>query len=168
MNAKLPRMTALFVPGWGARAFFTRALSHRVWDVLQPPSFRASHGKLDVTYFEWLRGQLATAPSLGLSSPGTPSAQRSPFLQRRGSGAAVERLVLSSPAGLPLSKPMQRAGLAFVRQLLAGVYPLRPALESARSGRSWRRVAALRLAQAVYRLELRDELEAIRRRVGSR
>jgi pimeloyl-ACP methyl ester carboxylesterase len=77
--------------------------------------------------------------------------------------ALVERLVLVSPAGLPLSKPMPLAGLAFVRQFLTGVYPVRPALASA-FGAAVAPRAAINVAREVYRLELSDELAEIRRR----
>lgn len=154
-------MTALFVPGWGARASLYQGALPPGWDVLQPPSFRATHGEIDVT-IEWLRGQLAwrrTRVVLGGHSFGAALA----VIAAAREWAEVERLVLVSPAGLPLSKPMHRAGLAFVRQFVTGVYPLRPGLESA-LGAFAAPVAALRLARAVYRLDLRDELEAIRAR----
>jgi hypothetical protein len=60
-------------------------------------------------------------------------------------------------------KPLPLAGLAFARQLLAGVYPVRPAVESALGAFAAPR-AAIALAHEVYGLELRDELAEIRRR----
>ena len=154
-------VNALFVPGWGARASLYRDAVPAVWEVLQPPSFRASHGELE-TYFDWLHSELDRRDGPFTLAGHSFGAALVVFAAAR-EWAPVERLVLSSPAGLPLSKPMPLAGLAFVRQLLAGVYPVRPAMESA-LGVFLAPRAALGLAHDVYRLELRDELEEIRRR----
>ena len=50
-------MNAFFVPGWGARASLYRGALPPAWEVLQPPSFRSTHGRIEAT-FEWLRGEL--------------------------------------------------------------------------------------------------------------
>jgi pimeloyl-ACP methyl ester carboxylesterase len=129
--------------------------------VLQPPSFRARHGRLVGTY-DWLRGELAQRPGplvLGGHSFGAALA----VVAAAREWASIGRLVLVSPAGLPLSKPMHRAGLMFVRQLVTGTYPVRPAVASALRVAS-APVGAHRLARQIYALDLRPELEVIRER----
>jgi len=75
----------------------------------------------------------------------------------------IERLVLVEPAGLPLAKPMRSCLRDFGWQLATGVYPVRPASRSV-----WSTIvaprAALRLAHAVYALDLRRELATLRQR----
>jgi len=70
----------------------------------------------------------------------------------------VERLILVSPAGLPLTKPMRASMVTFVRQVVRGRYPV------GHLGRVVARavsapVSALRLARTVHALDLRPELE---------
>jgi pimeloyl-ACP methyl ester carboxylesterase len=128
---------------------------------VQPPSFRETGGRIEAV-FEWFRLELAGWPgplALGGHSFGAALA----VIAAGREWAEVERLELVGPAGLPLSKPMHRAGLEFVRQFVTGVYPVRAGLESAAGAFAAPR-AALRLARSVYRLDLRDELAAIRER----
>jgi pimeloyl-ACP methyl ester carboxylesterase len=72
--------------------------------------------------------------------------------------ALVERLILVSPAGLPLTKPMRASMVTFVRQVVRGRYPV------GHLGRVVGRavsapVSALRLARTVHALDLTPELE---------
>ncbi len=154
-------MTALFVPGWGARASLYRDALPPDWEVLQPPSFRATGGRIEAT-FDWFRAALARQQGTVTLGGHSFGAALAVVAAARG-WADVERLVLVSPAGLPLSKPMHRAGLEFARQFATRVYPARPAVESA-LGALVAPVAAIRLARSVYRLDLREELTAIRAR----
>ena len=154
-------MSAFFIPGWGARASLYRRALPPDWEVLQPPSFRASRGRIE-TIFDWLRAEAAPrqAPvALGGHSFGAALA----VIAAAREWVDVERLVLVSPAGLPLSKPMHRAGLEFVRQFATGIYPAGPAVGSA-LGAVVAPVSAIRLARTVYRLDLHDELVAVRNR----
>jgi pimeloyl-ACP methyl ester carboxylesterase len=75
----------------------------------------------------------------------------------------VERLVLVSPAGLPLRKPIHRSAANFATQVLRGLYPLRTA---ARGTTALMRAprAALRLAEVIRSLDLREECRVIRAR----
>jgi pimeloyl-ACP methyl ester carboxylesterase len=69
----------------------------------------------------------------------------------------VERLVLVSPAGLPLTKTMRASTATFVRQVAAGRY--RPGHIGRMVGRAVASpLSARRLARAVHRLDLRPEL----------
>ena len=154
-------MSALFLPGWGARASLYRAALPSGWEVLEPPSFRATSGSLGA-YTTWLQDELdrRTGPFvLGGHSFGAALA----VLAAAREDAEVERLVLVDPAGLPLSKPMRLCLRDFARQLATGVYPVRPAVQSVVSTLAAPR-AALRLARAVYALDLHRELAELRRR----
>ena len=154
-------MSALFLPGWGARASIYRTAVPDGWEVLEPPSFRATRGSLEA-YCTWLRDELGrrNGPfTLGGHSFGAALA----VLAAASGEAEVERLVLVDPAGLPLSKPMRLCLRDFGRQLATGVYPMVPAVQSVGSALAAPR-AALRLARAVYALDLQDELAELRDR----
>jgi pimeloyl-ACP methyl ester carboxylesterase len=73
----------------------------------------------------------------------------------------VQRLVLISPAGLPLQKPLLASAATFAGQVARRCYPLRELVPDVaavlRAPRS-----ALRLAQTVRGLDLSPELEAVR------
>ena len=73
----------------------------------------------------------------------------------------VERLILLSPAGLPLTKPIPSSLATWVRQVVTGRFP------PAQVGRSIVRAglaprSALRLGRFVHQLDLRPELELFR------
>jgi pimeloyl-ACP methyl ester carboxylesterase len=73
----------------------------------------------------------------------------------------VERLILLSPAGLPLAKPMPASFVTWVRQVATGRFPF------SQVGRSIVRVglaprSALRLGRFVHQLDLRPELDGFR------
>src|SRR4051794_41599206 len=73
----------------------------------------------------------------------------------------VERLILLSPAGLPLTKPIPASLVTWVRQVATGRFPF------SQVGRSIVRVglaprSALRLGRFVHQLDLRPELEQFR------
>ena len=154
-------MAALFIPGWAARASLYRDALPPGWDVLQPPSFRATGGAIEA-YPAWLAAELTrrTGPfTLGGHSFGAALA----VLAAARGAADVEKLVLVEPAGLPLSKPKRRALRDFGRQLATGVYPLAPAAASVGTTLVAPR-AALRLARSVYALDLSAELVELRGR----
>lgn len=154
-------MAALFIPGWGARASLYRTAVPSGWEVLQPPSFRASRGAI-AAYPRWLAGELDRREGpfvLGGHSFGAALA-----VHAAAHGAAeVERLVLVDPAGLPLSKPKTLALRDFGWQLLTGVYPIPPAVASVASALAAPK-AAMRLARGVYSLDLSAELAVLRQR----
>jgi pimeloyl-ACP methyl ester carboxylesterase len=152
-------MAALFIPGWGARASLYRDALPAGWEVLQPPSFRTTGGAVEA-YPAWLADELTRRPApltLGGHSFGAALA----VLAAVRGDADVERLVLVEPVGLPLSKPKSRALRDFGRQLVTGVYPLAPAAASVGTTLVAPR-AALRLARAVYALDLSYDLRGLR------
>jgi pimeloyl-ACP methyl ester carboxylesterase len=152
-------MPGVFIPGWGASAALYRGLVPGDWDVLEPPSFRASKGALGA-YRAWLRDELARRPgpiTLGGHSFGAALA----VLAANDGHANIDRLVLVGPAGLPLSKPLGRSMRDFGAQVVTGLYPLVEAVRLTRAALAAPN-SALRLAQAVRRLDLRSELRSLR------
>ena len=153
-------MPALFIPGWGAHPSLYRGALPSGWEVLEPPTFRASRGSFEA-YPAWLRFELEsrTGPFvLGGHSFGAALAVVAASRDQH----PIERLVLVDPAGLPLSKPIRACLADFGSQLATGLYPLRPAARSIASALAAPR-AALRLAGSVRSLDLSSELDALRR-----
>jgi pimeloyl-ACP methyl ester carboxylesterase len=149
---------SLFIPGWGAPASLYAPLLPPEWIALEPPSFATSAGALDA-YRRWLGGELfARGRSVvGGHSMGGALA----LLAAAADPGLVERLVLVSPAGLPLTKPIRAITADFARQLSRGIYPLRTAMRGAAAlARAPR--AALRLANEIRSLDLRRECARIR------
>jgi len=153
-------VAALFVPGWGARASLYRVATPPEWEVLDSPLLRRTGGRLDLT-LDWLRAELQRRPG-PVALAGHSFGAALAVIATARQWVEVERLVLLSPAGPPLTKPIVRAGLEFARQFATGTYPLRPALASA-ANVLLAPLAALQLAREIYSLDLRPELEAIRR-----
>ena len=148
----------LFLPGWGApAALYTPALPTS-WHVLEPPSFAASGGSLGA-YRDWLELELRRRGPSRLAGHSMGGALA--ILAAAQTPELVERLVLISPAGLPLEKPIRKSLRDFARQVASGEYPRRPAaaalLALARAPR-----AALSLAGHVRRLDLRRECARVR------
>lgn len=149
----------LFVPGWGATAGLYRAGLPEGWIALELPSFRSTRGDFHA-YGRWLAEEIARRPtpivvaghSMG-ATLGLLAAAERPDL--------VERVVMLSPAGLPLTKPMLASVRTFSRQVLRGCYPAgelgRIVMGAVAAPRS-----ALRLARTVHDLDLAPELERIR------
>ena len=151
-------MDSLFLPGWGAPAALYAPLLPSGWTALEPPSFAASGGAL-AAYRDWLGDELAWRGRsvLGGHSMGGAIA----LLLAADEPALIERLVLISPAGLPLLKPIHRSAADFGRQALRGVYPLRAVVRgTAALARAPR--AARRLAHEVRTLDLRRECARVR------
>ena len=151
-------VTGLFIPGWGAPARLYAPGLEEEWRALELPSFRKTRGELPA-YRAWLvdeiggRGPVALAGhSMGAAIAILASIDR-PDL--------VQRLVLLSPAGLPLTKPIPSSLATWARQVATGRFPL------SQVGRSIIRVglaprSALRLGRFVHQLDLRPELERFR------
>jgi pimeloyl-ACP methyl ester carboxylesterase len=73
----------------------------------------------------------------------------------------VERLILVSPAGLPLTKPIPTSLATWARQVATGRFPLRQAMRSiARIGLAPR--SAARLGRFVHQLDVRPEVDRFR------
>jgi pimeloyl-ACP methyl ester carboxylesterase len=146
---------ALFVPGWGAPATLYEPGLPAGWRALDPPSFGGSL----TDYRRWLGLELhrfGRSPLGGHSMGGALA-----ILAAADSPELVERLVLVSPAGLPLEKPIWASVLEFVRQTARGLYPRDVAAKAAGAVARAPR-AALALAQEVRGLDLRAECARVR------
>jgi pimeloyl-ACP methyl ester carboxylesterase len=127
--------------------------------VLQPPPFRATGGDLAV-YRRWIGGEVAARGGPVVLAGHSMGAVLSLYAALDVPGS-VERLVLISPAGLPLERPIWKSALSLLDQIVHGLYP---------AGELWRATrrtfaaprAALRLASTLRALDLGPELEAVR------
>lgn len=152
-------MGGLFVPGWGATPGLYRAGLPEGWVALALPSFRHTGGDFGA-YRRWLVDEIARRPApivvAGHSMGGTLA-----LLAAAEQPKLVEQVIMLSPPGLPLTKPMHASVRALVRQVLRGCYPAgelgRMVIGAAASPRS-----ALKLARTVHRLDLAPELERLR------
>jgi len=152
-------MAGLLVPGYGATPRLYAPGLPPGWEVLAPPSFRASGGEL-AALARWLADELRLRPGrseLAGHSLGGALA----VLAALAEPARVERLLLLAPAGLPFAKPLAASGLTFMGQVARGCYPPRE-LAGIVAGVAAAPLAARRLARSVHRLDLRAELAALR------
>ena len=153
----MPHAPAFFLPGWGAPAELYVPGLPPGWNPLDPPGFR---GGADLeTNARWVRERLeAEGPAaLGGHSMGGALA----VLVAAAHPELVSRLILFSPAGLPLTKPMRTSARDFLAQLKGGLYPpvhvARAARELMRAPRS-----ALALARRLRGLDLGAEMTRVR------
>jgi len=146
----------LFLPGWGATArLYERGLPEG-WEALELPSFRTTRGEFFV-YHRWLDAVLGARQepvALAGHSMGAVLA----LLAATDRPELVERLVLVSPAGLPLTKTMRSSVAAFVRQAAGGSYRL-DHLVWMLGHVANAPLSALRLARSVHGLDLRTGFE---------
>jgi pimeloyl-ACP methyl ester carboxylesterase len=148
----------LFLPGLVARGSLYAPGLPPGWVALDPPSLGRTSGRFQAQR-EWLTEELASrgrpaslaGHSLGAALAIAAAADR-PDL--------VERLILFSPAGLPLSKPMRESLWLTIRQVLRGLYPANEVAavvaETVKHPR-----ATHRLAREAHGLDLRDELARV-------
>jgi pimeloyl-ACP methyl ester carboxylesterase len=151
--------SGLFVPGWGAPASLYRRGLPAGWEVLEAPSFRQTLGDLD-RYRAWLHSELAARDQpvlLAGHSMGGALAVLAALEQPE----RVERLILFSPAGLPLHRPIPAIALTGLRQVLRGSYPLGTVTRMFANKVAAPR-ATLRLARSVHGLDLTTALEKVR------
>ena len=152
-------MVGLFVPGLGATAGLYRPGLPEGWVALDLPSFRSTGGDFGA-YGRWLVEEIArrqtpvvvAGHSMGATLALLAAAER-PDL--------VERVIMLSPAGLPLTKPMRASLRTFARQVVRGCYPARELGRMVLAAVTAPR-AGLRLARTVHGLDLAPELERIR------
>jgi pimeloyl-ACP methyl ester carboxylesterase len=151
-------VTSLFIPGWGAPARLYVSGLPEEWHALELPSFRKTRGELPA-YRAWLAEEIADRGPVALAGHSMGAAIA--LLAAIDRPGLIERLILLSPAGLPLTKPIPSSLLTWVRQVATGRFPL------SQVGRSVVRVglaprSALRLGRFVHQLDLRPELERFR------
>ena len=149
----------VFLPGWGAPSSLYRAGVPDGWRVVELPGFRRSRGRLE-PYLVCARDALA-AEHAPVALAGHSMGAALAVVVARERPELVERLVLVSPAGLVLDRPIRASARAFAGQVLRGCYPAgalrRMALNTLSAPR-----AALALARRVEALDLTAELEGLR------
>jgi pimeloyl-ACP methyl ester carboxylesterase len=153
-------MRKLFLPGYGASGRLYASGLGQGWRALEPPSFRDTGGAFDA-YERWLDAELARSDEpawLAGHSMGGALAVVAAVAQP----AAISRLTLISPAGLPLRKPIPASLSEFVRQAANGRYELREVAQGLRDILRAPR-AALRLAHSVRSLDLSAQMRTLRR-----
>jgi pimeloyl-ACP methyl ester carboxylesterase len=150
--------SGLFVPGWGAPSRLYRRGLPPGWQVLDPPSFRQTRGDFEA-YREWLRAAVA-AQSEPVALAGHSMGGALAVLAALEQPEHVGRLILFSPAGLPLRRPIAAIALTGLRQVLRGSYPLGSVARMFASKVAAPR-ATLRLARRVHRLDLTPALEQL-------
>jgi pimeloyl-ACP methyl ester carboxylesterase len=152
----LTAVTGLFLPGWGATGGLYAAGLPDGWEALELPTFRTARGDF-LTYRRWVAGELLrrqTPVALAGHSMGGALA----LLTAIDHPELVEKLILVSPAGLPLTKSMKASMVTFARQVARGRYPLghlRRVVARAAAA-PW---SGFQLARTVHQLDVRPELE---------
>jgi pimeloyl-ACP methyl ester carboxylesterase len=114
--------SALFVPGFAARASLYRPGLPSVWTALSPPRLAVTGGRFEA-YRRWLQREVeACGRRVVLAGHSMGAALAICAASARPD--LIERLILFSPAGMPLSKPIPSSFLLLTRQALRGLYPL--------------------------------------------
>jgi pimeloyl-ACP methyl ester carboxylesterase len=150
-----PALTGLFLPGWGATADLYSAGLPDGWSALELPAFRRTRGELFI-YDRWLAAELAERAPVTLAGHSMGAVLA--LLGAIERPELVERLVLVSPAGLPLTKTMRASPATFFRQVLTGRYRLGHL--GWMVGRVARApVSALRLARDVHGIDVRPVID---------
>jgi pimeloyl-ACP methyl ester carboxylesterase len=148
----------LFVPGFAVRGSLYRPGLPEGWDALDPPSLGETRGRFRA-YRDWLVEELVelggpvtlAGHSMGGALSICAAADR-PDL--------VERLILFSPSGLPLSKPMRDSFFLLVRQACEGLYPA-PEVAAVVGGTIRHPWATYRLARQAHDLDLSEEMSRV-------
>jgi pimeloyl-ACP methyl ester carboxylesterase len=149
----------VFVPGWGApRALYAAGLPGG-WEALETPPFRGSGGDL-AAYRRWLGDEVARLDG-PVTLAGHSMGAALSVLAAVDAPGVVERLVLISPAGQPLEKPIWRSTLSLLDQIVHGLYPARELAHATRRTLAAPR-SALRLARTLRSLDLGPELARLR------
>jgi pimeloyl-ACP methyl ester carboxylesterase len=151
-------VSGLFVPGLAVRGRLYWPGLPADWLALDPPGAGRARGRFDA-YREWLSGELVArgrpvtlaGHSMG-AAVGICAASERPDL--------VKRLILFSPAGLPLSKPLRSSFWLLQRQVFQGLYPAREVRFIV--GRTVRYPwATYRLAREIHDLDLSKEMRRV-------
>src|SRR5262249_26464711 len=129
------------------------------WSALDPPAYRRGRGSFAFRR-DWLLGELA-ARGGGVTVAGHSMGAALAIAAAAHRPELVGSLVLISPAGLPLTKPVARSLRALAGQVARRSYPFGDL------GRSAARIAgapgsAWRLAGELRRLDLRREMARVR------
>ena len=148
---------SLFLPGWGAPAALYAPGLPPSWGVLEPRLFGTGSF---AEHRNWLLRKLD-----GLGEPVVLGGHSMGGALAIAAAAArpqrVRGLVLVSPAGLPLLKPIRSSARDLCRQAAGRSYPVRSAAVALRAALVRPRLA-LRLARDVRALDLSEEMRRVR------
>lgn len=153
----LAQPASLFVPGWGAPSGFYEPGLPTGWSMLEPPLFGSGSFPAHLRWLVDRIDALQDAVVLGGHSMGGALAIAAAAARPE----RVRGLVLVSPAGLPLTKPMRASARDLCRQAASRSYPLRPAARVLRAALARPR-QALGLARDVRALDLSEEMGRVR------
>jgi pimeloyl-ACP methyl ester carboxylesterase len=149
----------LFLPGWGVRGRLYEPGMPAGWTALEPPAFHRTAGSFD-SYLEWIVDEVDRRPG-PIQLAGHSMGGALAIAAAASRPARVRRLVLISPAALPLSKPMRESAARLGSQAMRGLYPAstvaRFVLEVGRAP-----VKAHRVARAVHAVDLSREMTLVR------
>lgn len=149
----------LFVPGFAAPGRLYLPGLPSGWTMLEPSGFRGDAGSV-AGRRRWLVDRIETRPGRVVLAGHSMGAALA-LLAAADLPHRVERLLLLSPAGLPLTKPMRASAIDLARQVARGLYPLagvlRAVAPAARAPRS-----TIRLAREVHALDLSAEMRRVR------
>jgi len=143
------------VPGFAVRGNLYRPGLPPGWVALDPPSMSVTGGRFDA-YRRWLYGEVE-ARGRPLVLAGHSMGAALAICAASELPELVERLILFSPAGVPLSNPMFDSFLLLVRQSLQGLYSLEEIAFVVRETvkHPW---ATYRLARQAHDLDLSAEI----------
>ncbi len=148
----------LFLPGLAARGSLYAPGLPQGWQALDPPLPGKTQGRFHA-YRKWLAEELVkharpvslAGHSLGAALAIAAAADR-PDL--------IDKLILFSPAGLPLSKPMRDSLWLLIQQVVQGLYPAKEV--AAVVGETIKHPRAThRLAREAHELDLSDEMTRV-------
>ena len=145
------------MPGWAAPVGLYRLPAG--WEPIEPPAFRATRGEL-LAYRGWLVAELERrrAP---LALAGHSMGGALAILAAADRPELIEKLILLSPAGLPLRKRMRASVVTFAGQIARGCYPATELVRATATVLA-APLSAVRLARTVHALDLAPELERVR------
>ena len=155
----MPAGSRIFLPGFAARAHAYADGLPAGWHVPQPPPPSVTQGSLS-SLRDWAVHEVVRRPGRSLVAGHSMGAALA-VLAAVTVPEHVEGLVLISPAGLPLRKPLRRIAADFGRQLVAGTYPLADVLTGGRELASAPR-GAVRLARTLRGLDLSAQMKRVR------
>jgi pimeloyl-ACP methyl ester carboxylesterase len=154
----MPEEARLFVPGWGAPAGFYRRGLPEKWEGLELPTFTATHGHIDA-YRSFVRNRIVRTNGR-VTLAGHSMGGALAILAAADEPERIEKLILLSPSGLPISKSLPAIAITFGGQIVRGRFPTRE-LCHAVANIAVAPDAALRLARELHELDLTPELERL-------
>lgn len=150
----------IFLPGWGARGSLYASGLPEGWVPIDPPGFRACGGSFDRCR-RWIVDELDRT-SCPVDLAGHSMGAALAIVAAAARPDRVRRLVLISPAGLPLTKPISNSLGWFVARAMRGWYPVAETLHAIVAV-SCAPFLALKLAREVHGADLTAEMGQVRR-----